>query len=286
MRQSNPIPRTIKGVLAHGHPTRLCKPSRIRNTRSSSRSFDAEHAWQIGSQLREMALARGAAVAIDVRTFGRKLFLPRSTARRRTTRRWIERKSRTVEHFRRSSYAIGLALQQAGTTLADKYGLDPAEFASHGGAFPVARGGRGRDRFGRGVGSAAARRSSDGRRSAMRGARRELRPRSALTSSASANERNAMRSSAFGLLAMAIVAEVVATSALRASDGFTRLVPAADRRGRDTGCRSICCRSRCARCRSASCMRCGRARASCSSRSSPRCSSSRCPICRRCSAWA
>jgi small multidrug resistance pump len=34
-----------------------------------------------------------------------------------------------------------------------------------------------------------------------------------------------MRSFAFGLLAVAIVTEVVATSALRASDGFTRLVP-------------------------------------------------------------
>ncbi|MGA7816220.1 SMR family transporter [Caballeronia sp.] len=35
-----------------------------------------------------------------------------------------------------------------------------------------------------------------------------------------------MRSSAYVLLAVAIVAEVVATSALRASEGFTRLVPA------------------------------------------------------------
>ena len=34
-----------------------------------------------------------------------------------------------------------------------------------------------------------------------------------------------MRSSAYLLLAVAIVAEVVATSALRASDGFSRLVP-------------------------------------------------------------
>jgi|ERR1700722_8993418 small multidrug resistance pump len=34
-----------------------------------------------------------------------------------------------------------------------------------------------------------------------------------------------MRSSAYVLLAVAIVAEVVATSALRASEGFTRLVP-------------------------------------------------------------
>jgi small multidrug resistance pump len=34
-----------------------------------------------------------------------------------------------------------------------------------------------------------------------------------------------MRSSALALLAVAIVAEVVATSALRASEGFTRLIP-------------------------------------------------------------
>ncbi|WP_321798642.1 DMT family transporter [Caballeronia sp. J97] len=36
-----------------------------------------------------------------------------------------------------------------------------------------------------------------------------------------------MRSTAYVLLAIAIVAEVVATSALRASDGFTRALPAA-----------------------------------------------------------
>jgi small multidrug resistance pump len=34
-----------------------------------------------------------------------------------------------------------------------------------------------------------------------------------------------MRSSAYVLLAVAIIAEVVATSALRASEGFSRLVP-------------------------------------------------------------
>jgi small multidrug resistance pump len=36
-----------------------------------------------------------------------------------------------------------------------------------------------------------------------------------------------MRSTAYVLLAIAIVAEVIATSALRASDGFTRAVPSA-----------------------------------------------------------
>ncbi|AQG98478.1 hypothetical protein A9R05_06265 [Burkholderia sp. KK1] len=99
--------------------------------------FHADHAWQIGTQLREMALARDAAVVIDVRTFGRKLFYFALDGTTPDNARWVERKSRTVEHFYRSSYALGLALQQAGTTLAEKYGLQTAEFATHGGAFPL-----------------------------------------------------------------------------------------------------------------------------------------------------
>jgi uncharacterized protein (UPF0303 family) len=99
--------------------------------------FHADDAWQIGAQLREMALARDAAVVIDVRTFGCKLFYAALDGTTPDNARWVERKSRTVEHFRRSSYAIGLTLQQAGTTLAEKHSLDPAQFATHGGAFPL-----------------------------------------------------------------------------------------------------------------------------------------------------
>ncbi|CAH2788626.1 MAG: Uncharacterized conserved protein [uncultured Caballeronia sp.] len=36
--------------------------------------FDSDRAWQIGSRLREMAVARGAPMVIDVRTFGQPLF--------------------------------------------------------------------------------------------------------------------------------------------------------------------------------------------------------------------
>jgi uncharacterized protein (UPF0303 family) len=99
--------------------------------------FDSDRAWQIGTQLREMAVARGAAVAIEVRTFGQQLFFAALDGTTPDNNRWVQRKARTVEHFRRSSYAIGLSLQQASATLADKYSLPAAEFASHGGAFPL-----------------------------------------------------------------------------------------------------------------------------------------------------
>ena len=99
--------------------------------------FDSDRAWQIGSQLREMAVARGSVVAIEVRTFGQPLFFAALDGTTPDNVRWVQRKARTVEHFRVSSYAIGLGLQQAGATLADKYSLPAAEFASHGGAFPL-----------------------------------------------------------------------------------------------------------------------------------------------------
>src|ERR1700744_2210763 len=78
--------------------------------------FHAEHAWQIGSQLREMALARDAAVVIDVRTFGRKLFYAALDNTTPYNARCVERKSRTVEHFRRRSDASGRPLEQGGST--------------------------------------------------------------------------------------------------------------------------------------------------------------------------
>ncbi len=36
-----------------------------------------------------------------------------------------------------SSYSVGLRLQQAGATLVDKHGLPVADYAAHGGAFPL-----------------------------------------------------------------------------------------------------------------------------------------------------
>jgi uncharacterized protein (UPF0303 family) len=86
--------------------------------------FDADRAWQLGAYLHEIAKARGLALAIDIRTFGQPLFFSLLAAR-------------PVDVVRRSSYALGLRMQQADSTLADKHGLPLSEYASHGGAFPL-----------------------------------------------------------------------------------------------------------------------------------------------------
>jgi uncharacterized protein (UPF0303 family) len=42
-----------------------------------------------------------------------------------------------VARFHRSSYAVGLMLKQAQTTLLERYALPITDFAAHGGSFPI-----------------------------------------------------------------------------------------------------------------------------------------------------
>ena len=99
--------------------------------------FDAARAWQLGAFLRELAVARNHAIAIDIRTFGLPLFFSALDGTAPDNSAWVRRKSNIVAHFRRSSYAVGLRLQSTGATLADKYGLPAAEYAAAGGSFPI-----------------------------------------------------------------------------------------------------------------------------------------------------
>ena len=43
-----------------------------------------------------------------------------------------------VARFHRSSYGLGLELQEKNTSLADRFGLMLTDFAAHGGSFPIA----------------------------------------------------------------------------------------------------------------------------------------------------
>jgi uncharacterized protein (UPF0303 family) len=106
-------------------------------------AFNEESAWRLGSRLRDMAIARSAPLVIDVRRFGQALFfcaLPGSTP---DNINWAHRKSNVVARFYRSSYGMGLELQQKNTTLVDRFGLVLTEFAAHGGSFPIALAGSG-----------------------------------------------------------------------------------------------------------------------------------------------
>lgn len=99
--------------------------------------FDHETAWRIGSSLREMAIARNLGMVIDLRRFGEQLFYCALAGTTPSNADWARRKGNIVEHFHRSSYAMGLELEQKKTNLVERYGLPFREYAAHGGSFPI-----------------------------------------------------------------------------------------------------------------------------------------------------
>jgi uncharacterized protein (UPF0303 family) len=100
-------------------------------------SFNEETAWRLGARLRALAVARELKLVVDVRRFGQPLFymaLPGTTP---DNVEWVRRKSNVTFRFHRSSYAIGLEMEQKSSNLFDRYGLPIADYASHGGSFPL-----------------------------------------------------------------------------------------------------------------------------------------------------
>lgn len=99
--------------------------------------FDEDTAWQLGARLRELAVLRKLGVVIDVRRFGQPLFYSALAGTSPDNPEWVRRKGNVVARFHRSSYAIGLELQQTGGSLLEKHGLSLADYAVHGGSFPI-----------------------------------------------------------------------------------------------------------------------------------------------------
>ena len=102
--------------------------------------FDHNDAWALGTLVRQLALDRHQSLVIDVCRFGdppQQLFycaLPGTTP---DNARWVERKTRVVSRFHRSSYQMGLFLAKNNISFADKYSLPDGDYACHGGSFPI-----------------------------------------------------------------------------------------------------------------------------------------------------
>ncbi|HEY1987045.1 MAG TPA: heme-degrading domain-containing protein [Terracidiphilus sp.] len=105
--------------------------------------LDAEMAWLLGSRLRAMAAERGLAVVIDVRRFGQPLFYAAMEGTTPDNVEWVRRKSNVVARFHHSSYVAGLKEKIKKETLLESQGLPVADYATHGGSFPLAVAGAG-----------------------------------------------------------------------------------------------------------------------------------------------
>jgi len=105
--------------------------------------LDTDLAWRLGARLRGLALARRAAVAIEIRRCGQCLFHAALEGATPDNAEWLRRKGNVVTRFHRSSYAVGVRLAAQGTDITAKYGLPAADYAGHGGAFPLRLAGTG-----------------------------------------------------------------------------------------------------------------------------------------------
>jgi uncharacterized protein (UPF0303 family) len=103
-------------------------------------AFDPDTAWRLGNFLRDLAISRAQSIVIDIRRFGQPhqpLFYTALAGTTPDNSRWVQRKSNVVARFHRSSYAIGLTLAQSERTFSERYNLPDADYAAHGGSFPL-----------------------------------------------------------------------------------------------------------------------------------------------------
>ncbi len=99
--------------------------------------FTNDDAWDLGSALVAVARRDGAPVAVDVSRHGHQLFHAALPGTSPDNDSWIQRKTRVVHRFGHSSLFVRQASIERGTTFEAEFGLDPARYAAHGGAFPV-----------------------------------------------------------------------------------------------------------------------------------------------------
>lgn len=106
-------------------------------------TFDATTAWNVGARLHAMATERRLAIVIDLRRFGQPMFYAGLNGTTPDNVEWVRRKSNVVARFHRSSYAVGLKEKLKGESLEDTQGLARADYATHGGSFPITVAGAG-----------------------------------------------------------------------------------------------------------------------------------------------
>lgn len=101
------------------------------------RAFTSDTALELGLLLAEKAQREKLPIAVDITLHGHQLFHFAAAGSSPDNDQWIIRKNRVVDRFGNSSLLVGTLLKKAGVSIQEKYFLDPALYAPHGGAFPL-----------------------------------------------------------------------------------------------------------------------------------------------------
>lgn len=99
--------------------------------------FDLTTAWELGSLLRGMAIERGLSVTIDVKLHSMPAFYSAMPGTSADNESWVRRKRNLALRFFQSSYGLGRKLALSGDAVESRWGLPSADYAPHGGSFPI-----------------------------------------------------------------------------------------------------------------------------------------------------
>lgn len=109
----------------------------VQEERLQFQDFDSDTAWKLGNRLKANAETRGVAVTIEIRVGKENVFFFAMQGVNPSNADWARRKRNVVELLWRSSYAVGLSLQEEETSLEAKLGLPLRDYTAHGGSFPI-----------------------------------------------------------------------------------------------------------------------------------------------------
>ncbi len=99
--------------------------------------FNADVAWQLGSDLAARAKMEDLSITIDITQGDHQLFHFSRPGTSADNDEWVKRKVRIVYRFGHSSLYMGELLRSKGKSLEDAYMISEKEYAAHGGCFPI-----------------------------------------------------------------------------------------------------------------------------------------------------
>ncbi|MBB3224923.1 heme-degrading domain-containing protein [Pseudoduganella umbonata] len=100
-------------------------------------AFSNNDALKLGLALVERARALGKAVTVDITRNGHQLFQHAMDGTSPDNADWIRRKNNVVQRYGRSSWHVGSRYRSQGKTFEADSNAAAADFAAHGGAFPL-----------------------------------------------------------------------------------------------------------------------------------------------------
>lgn len=99
--------------------------------------FDEHRAYELGALVREIAVARGVGVVIDIRFWNRPLFFAATPGVDAGNHEWVRRKVNSVQRFMKSTYRLMLEMNRPAGDIDARHGLPLADYVLAGGGFPI-----------------------------------------------------------------------------------------------------------------------------------------------------